>query len=368
MLESVIFPVLVPNPGVVIAMHALKSTETQAVPLLVLNEEGELWRLELHSGLAVKLLQVDIPEFNPLHPQQIVLSKDERYAAISNRLGQHAAVYDLQSLQEVMKLSRDDYHYTTCTFPLAFAELDHRTVLIKGTEWNRLDLVDMDTGALLTDRESPVYESEDKQATEHYLDYFFGKLHVSPDGEWIISTGWIWQPVGSIRAWHLPSWKSNCWEAEDGPTVHNIWEYTEDWDYPVTWIDDYTFAVWGKIETEMYDEEDGELEIYGDGKSAPVLALFDVKTGERKEFFLKMPAIRLTSDIEGLFYPHAQMAQVHGKLVLWGAIHGLSILNPDSGHIEYSEQTSRPDLYHESAGLFLLTDVSGSITGLKLNQ
>lgn len=188
-----------------------------------------------------------------------------------------------------MKLSRDDYHHNTCTFPLAFTELDNRTVLIKGSQWNRLDLVDVETGKLLTERESPVNDHETRITPEHYLDYFFGKLHLSPDGEWIINTGWIWHPIGRIRAWHLPSWASNRWEAEDGPTLHNVWDYLEDWDYPIAWIDDYTFAVWGKIETDLYDEEDGGLDIYGDGKDSMMLAFFDVRTGERMKFFVRMP-------------------------------------------------------------------------------
>lgn len=357
-----------PNPGAVVAMHALRGIEPQAVSLLALNQEGELWRLDLHSGIAVKLLQVNIPGFNPATPQQIVLSKDERYAAISNRFGQHAALYDLQSLQEVMKLSRDNYHYNTCTFPLAFAELDNRVVLIKGTKWNRLDMIDVESGALLTGRESPVYNRENRVSPEHYLDYFYGKLHLSPDGEWVINTGWIWHPIGSIRAWHLPSWSANCWEAEDGPTVHEVWEYTEDWDYPIAWMDDHTFAVWGMISPDMYDEEDEDLKIYGKDKNSTMLALFDVRTGERTKFIVRMPKYRMQSDIQGLFYPHAQMAQVHGKLVLWGQDNGLTVWNASKGDMEYAEQTLSPDLYHDHADLFLQTDESGRFSGLKLMQ
>ncbi len=56
MFETINFPALVPNPGTVMDMHALRGTEPQAVSLLALNQEGELWRLELHAGIAVKLL------------------------------------------------------------------------------------------------------------------------------------------------------------------------------------------------------------------------------------------------------------------------------------------------------------------------
>ncbi|KUP21959.1 hypothetical protein [Paenibacillus sp. DMB5] len=366
MFQKVTFPVLVPDPGTIVAVHALKSTELQTVSLLALNHCGELWRLELHSGTAVKLLQVDIPELNLAHPQQMVLSQDERYVAISNRFGRYAALYDLQNHKEIMKLSRDDYHYNTCTFPLAFAELNNRTVLIKGSEWNRLDIVDVVSGELLTERKTPVYKSEEQTTPEHYLDYFFGKLHVSPDGEWIINTGWIWHPVGRIRAWHLPSWSTNCWEPEDGPTVHCVWESTEDWDYPVTWIDDYTFAVWGMISPDMYDEEDEELLIYGKDKYSPMLVLFDVRTGEQMKFFPRMPAYRMHSDIKGVFvHPHAQLALVHDKIILWGPDIGLSVLNPDTGDIEYADQTLCPDLYHAPSGLFLQWDTSGHFTALK---
>lgn len=75
MFKDVTFPVLLPDPGNIIAMHALNATGLCPISLLALNQEAELWRLDLHSGIAVKLLQVDIPGFNPAHPQQLVLSK-----------------------------------------------------------------------------------------------------------------------------------------------------------------------------------------------------------------------------------------------------------------------------------------------------
>ncbi|MNC82128.1 hypothetical protein D3C75_1355200 [compost metagenome] len=60
------------------------------------------------------------------------------------------------------------------------------------------------------------------------------------------------------------------------------------------------------------------------------------------------------------------MAQVQGRLVLWGQDNGLSVWNAGNGDMEYAEQTLCPDFYHEHAGLFLQTDESGRFSGLKL--
>lgn len=158
---------------------------------------------------------------------------------------------------------------------MAFAEYKGRTLLIHGTEWNRLDLLDVRSEKRITTRQTPFYDAANGRS-EHYLDYFFGKLHVSQGGEWIVNTGWIWHPYGELRSWNLPAWVMNCWESEDDPSVQTHLDPQEDWDQPLVWINDYTIAVWGRREIGMLEEEE-----YTKDNLSFMLVFIDVQTGKR---------------------------------------------------------------------------------------
>jgi hypothetical protein len=88
--------------------------------------------------------------------------------------------------------------------------------------------------------------AEGERRPAHDLDYFYGALHPSPDGEWIVADGWVWQPVGSPRLWNLRDWRyHNVYESEDGESV--LWLRYVDyyWDMPMCWLDSTRLAVAG---------------------------------------------------------------------------------------------------------------------------
>jgi hypothetical protein len=165
------------------------------------------------------------------------------FAVIYQASGSLAAVIDLNSRKVIVRLSRGDYRPENSFFPIAFFLHQGRTLLVAGSDWNRLDIIDPATRTRLTQREA--ITSEEGTRPPHYLDYFHGSLSVSPDNEHIVDGGWHWHPVGSLRCWSLRSWLENPWESEDGPTVKTLdWkEYF--WDGPVCWIDDSILARWG---------------------------------------------------------------------------------------------------------------------------
>ncbi|WP_379152618.1 hypothetical protein [Paenibacillus sp. sgz5001063] len=361
--ELIKFPEVVPSMGQLVAVQALKGTGEGAVSLLALDRNSDLWQFDLHTGQARMLLHVDIPDLILEEPVQIVISADECFAAISGRFSQHAALYDLQDSKQIMSLSRDNYHYDVCTFPLAFAEHEGRTLLIHGTEWNRLDLLDVRSGENLSTRQSTVSLAEGgEQLTKQVLDYFHGKIYVSPQGKWIVDTRWHWQPVASIRSWSLPAWISNCWESEDGDTLRVLGDYMEDWDQPAAWLDSSTLAVWGQLAIDLFDEED--TKDYGENPYSHFLTIFDLQTGERKKLFIPVPEYRTKPLIDGKhYYPRGHIAAVNGKIVMWGPKNGLSIFNPDTGEMEYTDKTLCPYFYHPYAEVFLEIDTSGRIVG-----
>jgi hypothetical protein len=170
-----------------------------------------------------------------------------------------------------MRLDRGTYHVEHSNFPVAFAQIDGRLLLVHGTDWNRLDVSDPRTGGLLTDR-SPTSYRRDEERPEHYLDYFHGGLAASPDGEWIVDNGWVWHPVGIVSSWSLRRWlEGNPWESEDGPSKRGLCTRNYFWDGPLCWIDNRTLAVWG------YGNDEENL--------LPAAVLFDVESGRQVRWF-----------------------------------------------------------------------------------
>ncbi|WP_128103069.1 hypothetical protein [Paenibacillus sp. DCT19] len=349
-------PELHPSPGTLIAIQELteESPDPERIMVLALNDYAELWKLNLHTGATERMLQTNIPDLNLLHPVQIVISPDGAVAAVSNTYGQYAAVYDLLDGKEILQLSRDDYHYDVSTYPLSFAYIDQRLILVHGTEWNRLDLTDVFRGTSLTVRHTPIHNNDSSQNTdepdtsEHYLDYFHGKLSVSPDQKWIVDSGWVWAPLGITRSWSLDNWLSHVWESEDGSSIHDLWQ-TMDWDLPSAWIAPHTIAIWGQVDEEMVDEEDWEEE----GVS-PAIIFFNAQTGERIGVITSVPAFNTTSPVEGVF-PHAQagMAADEDKLFTWR--HGLDLHVWNCPTLTCVAITTKvhPQLYHRPAKLFI---------------
>ncbi|RYG21582.1 hypothetical protein EON82_18565, partial [bacterium] len=110
---------------------------------------------------------------------ELHLSPDEQFAAVVERFGQFGRVFELSTGHKTMDLDRGDYHPETSVHPAAFFTLDGRTLLVHGTDWNRLDVSDPETGEVMTTRE-PTSCVDAGDVPEHYLDYFHAGLSVSP--------------------------------------------------------------------------------------------------------------------------------------------------------------------------------------------
>jgi hypothetical protein len=172
------------------------------------------------------------------------------YVCVTERFGVNAAVADLRD-GGVRVLSREDYHADVSSYSIGFLEREGRTLLIHQTKWNRLDMTDLATGELLTDREiinreiaagrrepdgdwgSPQYE------TKNYDDYFHSLLHVSPDNKSFLSNGWIWSPVDIITAYGVERFLK-----EYEPAGRNIdFGGGYNWDRPCAFIDNDLFVI-----------------------------------------------------------------------------------------------------------------------------
>lgn len=184
------------------------------------------------------------PPPRPLR-RRLHVAPSGRFAAVVNDYGRSGVVVDLMSGRVTMALDGGDGHPWTVPFSLAFATHRDREVIVHRTAWNRLDVSDAESGRLLTAREPTSYGRGEARPA-HYLDYFHGGLHLSPDGRRVLDDGWVWHPIGIPAVWDLQVWLDhNVWESEDGATRRCLAGRMYYWDHGMCWIDAHHVAVEG---------------------------------------------------------------------------------------------------------------------------
>lgn len=177
------------------------------------------------------------------------LAPNQRFLAIANTFGTEGCVVNIDKEEICFEFKRGDYHIEHCEFPMDFFERDGKTYFVHATDWNRLDISDLESGKLITDRdwETPA----EGQRAKHSLDYFYGSLSISPGFKWIFNSGWAWHPVGMPIVFNLHDWHSkNIWESEDGPSRKTLAQL-DYWPSSACWIDDNQLAFDG-LEGDFY--------------------------------------------------------------------------------------------------------------------
>ena len=185
------------------------------------------------------------------------------YICISEKYGLNASVINLKT-GKIERFKREDYHADFSVYSIGFIEREGGILLVHQTQWNRLDITDLETGTLLTEREIKIELTPDrrdektkeiikgKRESENYLDYFHSSLHISPDSRNFLSNGWVWAPVDNIR----------CFNVEEFFTKYELCsfglEYSNgyNWDRPCTFIDNNTFVIIADNHTNELDEEE----------------------------------------------------------------------------------------------------------------
>jgi len=71
------------------------------------------------------------------------------YVCITERFRIHAALVNIET-GKIRRLHRGDYNCDVSSYGIAFLEKDSKTLLLHQTDWNRLDIMDIETGLLLT--------------------------------------------------------------------------------------------------------------------------------------------------------------------------------------------------------------------------
>lgn len=244
-------------------------------------ENGSIWvgltttraliQMDLDTGTFRHITDVAPDEFNSDVHISLACSPKGDFLCLTQTLGDEGVVIETRTGRRTIRLQRDGYWSRASPFPATFVVWEGRTLLVHATAWNRLDVSDPSTGELLTER-SPTTFKQGEQQPLHYLNYFHGRLFVSPDHRFIADDGWVWHPVGEVRTWSMLHWLSgNRWESEDGPTVRRLAYRDSFWGGPMCWIDTQTLAVWG------YGDDDEWL--------LPAVRIFNVVSGEERNWF-----------------------------------------------------------------------------------
>ncbi len=296
---------------------------------LVLMEGGDLFRVDPILGDIQSLLNVTRTCPTLTSPRSLIVSPEGNITAVVERRGQHGVILDLETGRITMMLDRGNHHPEQTDYPLAFFAADGQLRVIHGTDWNRLDISDPRTGAMMTDRSPTSYQQGEKRP-EQDLNYFHGNLEVSPGGERVADNGWVWHPVGVVVAWNLRRWlETNPWESEDGPSKRDICERSYFWNGPLCWINDRELAVWG------YGNDVDNL--------IPAALIFDSDSGKLKRWFAG-PQGSFTFD---------------GYLFSYAAESGISVWDVITGERLLQDNTFCPTCYHHGAHGFITIMANG---------
>jgi hypothetical protein len=316
-----------PLPGAILDVQPVAGMDRNL--WVVLTQTGELLRLDLDEGSAEPLCRLPESRLNLHQAVALRLAADGRLAAAVNRRGQHGVVLDLATGRPTFQLDRGDYHNQHCDFSLAFIDVGGRTLLIHATAWNRLDVSDPLTGALLTAR-SPTSYRTGEQRPEHYLDYFHCGLAVSPGGKHVAEDGWVWSPLGAVIAWDIRPWlEGNVWESEDGPSRRALCHRDYHWHGPLCWLGEDRLAVWG------YGQDDEWL--------LPAVRIFDVPSREEVRWF---PGTKGDLVFDGYLFSFGG--------------DGTSVWDADSGERLLEDAALHPLRYHHGARSFFTPAEGGS--------
>lgn len=217
--------------------------------IFALTKELDLLEIQISTQNIIRKKRLANNKIDLDSKSNIKISPQDKYICITNQKGQYGALYDIQKGHLIKDLDRKTYHTEQSVFPVEFIERDGKTLLIHGSDWNHLDITDIQENKLISKRLNQ-YQSE------FYLDYFYGELHLSPDKKNILSSGWVWGPASVFKPINLDNWLStNINEPEttrkNGYTIMSYY-----WDRALCWIDNNTFAFLYDPKEEELDEED----------------------------------------------------------------------------------------------------------------
>lgn len=259
----------------------------------------DVLKINVESKAVEKVVRLSAPKLIGQKHFSIYLSPADQYIGLVNTRGQFGVVYDLEKDEIVLHLDRGSYRFNNSRFPISFFTDGKLTYLASSSDWNKLEIFDLDSRKLVTNRPSLDYKEQG------YLDYFYGELHLAPNQRTLLSSGWVWGPGSYIRFIDLKSWlDGNVYESEKRQEA-NIFVMSYYWDRAICWLDNNEIAYLYDPKEESLDEEDCQ-EMMVD-LNASYIIIYDIQTAKIKhrilcdvfpkdEYFEAHPDVKLFFD------------------------------------------------------------------------
>ena len=207
---------------------AIQNANTQDEQYALFCADGGVYHGNKEDGFVLLAVLENIRRFDG----PIKMYYHFPYLCVTERYGLNAATVDIRTGQ-TRSFAREDYHCDVSSYSAGFLEHQERVLLIHQTQWNRLDISDLETGELLTKRQAVPQEAVDD------IDYFHSLLHVSPDGKHFLSNGWIWHPVDHIRCFETARFLKEYESCEAQTAYYSGYA----WDRPCTFVGNDGFVL-----------------------------------------------------------------------------------------------------------------------------
>ena len=310
-----------------------------------ITEEFELLKINVKQNQIINKWKIDSKSIEINEQLTLILSPKDHFISITNTYGQHGLVYNLDSKSEILALDRKNYKIEHSIFPNCFFSRDSKLYLIHATDWNHIQIFDLEKNENITDRINKYQE-------EFYLDYFYGELHLSPNQNWILSSGWIWGPASYCKFINLDVWMISNHNEPETNDKHDFSIFSYYWDRAICWISNTSVAyLYDPKEEDLNDEEYSEMKLE---KNKSYILIYDIIQSEiiqRIEFnnFSKNEYFEATKDCK-IYY-------LNTFLVISSKLNGISIIDINSNVILYEEKQIQLNNYSNISNAFYnLTD------------
>lgn len=314
--------------------------------LFIFLDNGELVELNCDTGKLKTLSNIPADLVVRDGAIQLNASPDNQYCAVTSCVyrvegyedSNKGIVVDLASGKVVRRLDAGDYHMAQAPFPVCFFIHQDKTCLIFASDWNKLDIVELCSGNVLTSRNFD-YMPEENDEDDIPFTEWSGTLSISPDNRRVASVGWIWHPVGVAFSFDVVEWvANNPWEPERGISKRSyaIWDYF--WESPIVWLDERRICIWG-VQPEFADAP------------SDCAAIFDADT-EEQLLSIDGPTIDLFEYDEYLF------SGTHDSK-------GLSIWSVKDGSLLHIQNEMEIDRYLRSSKEFVSFEEDGRVVFTK---
>lgn len=255
----------IPLPDSLRAEQLISLTAINNFDLLALDHNKNLWLINSDTGNSQIITQVSDFEINERTQVQIQVSPCAQYAAFTHlnydQGENRGCVIRLPQGERIFELKDYGYHADKTTFPIAFFNHQNPCLMVYASEWNNLDIINLESGECLTTRSDDDITDEMRN-TDAFTEWA-GELKISPDGKRLATIGWVWHPVGVAWNFSLENWLNNKWEADFGSSkkiLGYVWDYF--WDSPFAWLDNERIIIWGDPETQKNDMPANNAIIY----------------------------------------------------------------------------------------------------------